>query len=113
METASNIDYWTGMTGPNHRHFKSSFFTADKMKTEGHFGRDVGLDATAMVSSMWLAWYNGHPVASRQMTEWMQEWVEDTMAEAPNKPAGAIPSYVDFATHEIGPDEAVYLARSR
>ncbi len=110
METASNIDYWTGITGPNHRHFKSNFFTADEMKTEGHFGHDVGLNVTAMVSSMWLAWYNGHPVASRQMTEWMQAWVEDTMAEAPNKPAGAIPSYVDFATHEIGPDEEVYLA---
>ena len=110
METASNIDYWTGMTGPGHRHFKSNFFTAEEMKTEGHFGHDVGLCATAMVSSMWLAWYNGHPAASQQMTEWMQAWIEDTIAEAPDKPAGVIPSYVDFATHEMGPAKETYLS---
>ncbi|MFO8080756.1 MAG: LamG-like jellyroll fold domain-containing protein [Armatimonadota bacterium] len=111
MQTASNIDYWTGMTGPNHRHFRSNFFTAEQMKTEGHFGHDVGLNATAMVSSMWLAWYNAHPVASRHMTEWMQAWVEDALAEAEDKPAGVIPAWVDFETHEIGPARETYISQ--
>ncbi len=109
MQTASNIDYWTGVTD-GHRHFRSNYFTAEEMKTDGHFGHDVGLCATAMVSSMWLAWYNGHPAASQHLTEWMEAWVEDTMAEAPSKPAGEIPSWVDFASHEVGPAEEVYLA---
>ncbi|MFP4248741.1 MAG: LamG-like jellyroll fold domain-containing protein [Armatimonadota bacterium] len=111
MQTASNIDDWTGMTGPNHRHFRSNFFTAEQMKTEGHFGHDVGLNATAMVSSMWLAWYNDHPTASEQMTEWMQAWVEDSLVEAEDKPAGVIPAWVDFETHQIGPDRETYISQ--
>ncbi len=110
METASNVEYWTGITGPGHRHFRSNFFTADRMKTEGHFGRDVGLNATAMMASMYLAWYCHHPTASTHLTEWIGAWVEDAMAEAPDKPAGEIPAWVGFETHEIGPAREVYLA---
>ncbi|NLO06005.1 MAG: hypothetical protein GX131_09300 [candidate division WS1 bacterium] len=110
METASNVDYWTGITGPGHRHFKSNFFTAEEMKTEGEFSHDVGLNATAMVSSMWLAWYSGHPVASQHMIEWMEAWVEDTMAETAGKPAGVIPPWVAFEDHEIGPEQDVYTS---
>ncbi len=110
LATASNIDTWTGITGPDHRHFRSNFFTADRMKTEGEFGHDVGLNATAMTASMYLAWYCRHPVASEHLTQWMRAWVEDSLAEAPDKPAGRIPAWVDFATHEIGPAQEVYLA---
>ncbi|MEA3399833.1 MAG: CARDB domain-containing protein [Armatimonadota bacterium] len=110
MQTASNIDYWTGITGPDHRHFRSNFFTAERMKTEGHFGHDVGLNATAMTASMYLAWYCRHPTASRHLTEWARAWVEDAMTETEDKPAGVIPAWVDFDTHEIGPAREVYLS---
>jgi len=110
METASNIDTWTGITGPNHRHFRSNFFTAERMKTEGHFGHDVGLNATAMTASMYLAWYCNHPTASTHLTEWVTAWVEDSMAETEGKAAGLIPDWVDFASHEIGPARGVYTA---
>ncbi len=110
MQTAANVETWTGITGPGHRHFRSNFFTADRMKTEGEFGHDVGLNATAMTASMYLAWYCRHPVASEHLTQWARAWVEDSLAEAPDKPAGRIPAWVDFAGHEIGPARPVYLA---
>lgn len=108
METAANVDYWTGISNRGHRHFKSNFFTAEKMKTEGEFGHDVGLNATAMTASMYLAWYNRHPRATREFLEWVRAWVEDTERETPDKPAGRIPSWVDFATDTPGPDQEVY-----
>lgn len=109
METASNVETWTGITGPDHRHFRSNFFTAEQMKTEGEFGHDVGLNATALTASMFLAWYCGHPTASTHVEQWARAWVEDALTEAPSKPAGAIPAWVDFATHTIGPAQDVYL----
>ncbi len=110
MATAANIETWTGINGRGHRHFRSNFFTADKMKTEGHFGHDVGLCATAMTASMYLAWYSHHPQATKHLTEWMDAWVEDTMRETADKPAGLIPSWIDFETDELGPDRGVYPA---
>jgi hypothetical protein len=41
----------------------------------------------------------------------MRAWVDDTLAEAEDKPAGAIPAWVDFSTHEIGPDREVYTSQ--
>ncbi|MCD6362118.1 MAG: hypothetical protein J7M38_14770 [Armatimonadetes bacterium] len=111
MQTASNVDYWTAINDFGHRHFKSNFFTARKMKTEGHFGHDVGLNATAMTASMYLAWYCRHPRAMREFLEWVDAWVEDTARETDDKPAGRIPSWVDFATDTLGADKGVYASQ--
>ncbi len=111
MATAANIETWTGINARGHRHFRSNFFTADEMKTEGHFGHDVGLNATAMTATMYLAWYSRHPAACRHLTEWMDAWVEDSMRETPEKPAGLIPSWIDFQTDELGPDRGVYASQ--
>lgn len=108
MQTASNIATWTATDELGHRHFKSNFFTADKMKTEGHFGRDVGLNATAMTASMYLAWYSRHPRATREFLEWVGAWVADSMRETEEKPAGCIPSWIDSRTGALGADRGVY-----
>ncbi|HUS80805.1 MAG TPA: CARDB domain-containing protein, partial [Armatimonadota bacterium] len=108
MQTAANVDYWTGVNDFGHRHFRSSFFTAEKMKTEGEFGRDVGLNATAMTASMYLAWYCHQPRATEEFLQWVDAWVADSMRETPDKPAGRIPSWIDFATDTLGADQEVY-----
>jgi len=108
MQTASNVDYWTAVNDFGHRHFRSNFFTAEKMKTEGHFGRDVGLNATAMTASMYLAWYCRHPRATSEFLEWVDAWVEDTARETEEKPAGMIPTWIDFETDTLGLNRGSY-----
>ncbi len=108
MQTASNVDYWTGINGAGHRHFKSNFFTAEKMKTEDHFGRDVGLNATAMTASMYLAWYSRHPRATEEFLQWVDAWVEDSMRETEDKPVGMIPTWIDFETGALGLNKGSY-----
>ena len=111
MRTAANVERWTATNGAGHRHFRSNFFTADEMKTEGRFGRDVALNASAMTASMYLAWYNRHPRATREFLEWADAWLADSMREMPNKPRGQIPAWVDFQSHELGaPSEGAHSA---
>ena len=63
-----------------------------------------------MTATMYLAWYSRHPVACRHLTEWMDAWVDDCARETPEKPAGLIPSWIDFETDELGPDQGVYAS---
>ena len=103
MENAGNIPYWTGLVGPGRRHFKSSYYTATRMKTEGKFGHDVPMNAATFVPATFLAGYSGHPIARQWSLEYANAWCAASAAPVAKKPAGLPPSHVDYKTGALGP----------
>ena len=107
METAANIPFWTCIVGSGRRHFRSSYYTATRMRTEGRFGRDVPLNASSLVPATYLVWYNGHPTVRQWLVEYAEAWRE---AARKVKPAGLLPSYVDSRGGQAGPPHAAYYS---
>ena len=103
MENAANIPYWTGLVAPGLRHFKSNYYTATRMKTEGRFGRDIAMNGSTLVPASYLAWYNGHPTVRQWLVEYADAWCAAAQKATPTKPAGLLPPYVDFKTGAVGP----------
>jgi len=109
MENAANIPYWTGLTAPKQRHFKSTYYTATKMKTEGKFGRDIPMNAATLMPATFLAWYNGTPAVTQWLTEYANAWCAAAARQTETKPGGLPPTFVDFKTGELGPNRHAYF----
>ena len=93
---------WSGITHSGHRHFKSYYFSATETLSEKPYGVDVPLNARALLTGLWTAWYNRNPVLIRLFSEWSKAWVEDAEREENGKPAGIIPPAVSFEKEKIG-----------
>ena len=99
--TASNLPKWTGVNARGHTHFRSNFFTSRHVETKGRFGRDLPACESATIPARCLWWYSGHPEIAKLLTAWSDAWLEDTMRADARKPAGRIPSAVQFATDKL------------
>jgi hypothetical protein len=99
--TAANLKQWMGVNARGHTHFRSNFFTAEKMDTTGVFGQDVPMCESATTPARNLVWYNGHPELAKLLAGWSRSWVEDTLREEGEKPAGALPAAVQFESDAL------------
>src|SRR5690606_8490192 len=68
---------WSAKTHSGHRHFKSYYFSATETLEEKPYGVDVPLNARALLTGLWAAWYNGNPDLIRLFSEWVNAWVSD------------------------------------
>ncbi|WP_138475692.1 CARDB domain-containing protein [Dyadobacter bucti] len=93
---------WSGITHSGHRHFKSYYFSATETLPEEPYGVDVPLNARALLTGLWTAWYNRNPVLIRLFSEWSKAWVEDSERAENGKPAGIVPPAVSFEKEKIG-----------
>ncbi|MBI4024119.1 MAG: hypothetical protein HY360_04005 [Verrucomicrobia bacterium] len=101
MKTASLLDKWTGINAKGHRHFRSNYFNAQKMLTDGNYGREWSGMGEHFCPALWMAWYNHNPLATRIFTENATAWLEDAMREDASGPVSVIPQAVAFATDAI------------
>lgn len=95
-------DVWTGINDYGHRHFKSSYLSADSVVQVPPLAVDVAMNARATLPGLWLAWYNQNPTLIQLFSEWGKAWVADARRTDKGKPAGILPAAVSFAKDEIG-----------
>ncbi|HWL53094.1 MAG TPA: LamG-like jellyroll fold domain-containing protein [Chthoniobacteraceae bacterium] len=65
-----------------HLHFKSWYFGASRIVTEGVYARDIQLNALLLQPAMLLAWYNGDEEATRVLTRWSASMRDHVEAQA-------------------------------
>ncbi|WAC13374.1 glycoside hydrolase family 20 zincin-like fold domain-containing protein [Dyadobacter pollutisoli] len=105
MISMQNFDkVWTGTTHLGHRHFKSYYFSSTETWEKSPYGVDVPLNARALLTGLWAAWYNRNPTLIRQFSEWANAWVADAGRTENGKPSGIIPPAVSFKNERIGGD---------
>ncbi len=80
-----------------HLHFKSWYFGASRVVTEGVYGRDILRNALLLQPAMLLAWYNGDPKAAEIVARWstaMREHITERASKTSRVPglSIAIPS---------------------
>ena len=95
-------DVWTGITPRGHRHFKSYYLSATQVLEDAPYGVDVPLNARAVLSGLWLAWYNGNEYLLTSFSEWCRAWMEDAERAENGKPAGFFPAVVTYRSDKIG-----------
>jgi len=101
LNTARNYPKWIGKNSFGHTHFRSNYFNAGNMLTDGVFGRDKALSEGATVPGRFVWWYNGHPEIAKLLTAYGDSWLADTSREEKGKPAGVIPTEVQFETDQL------------
>lgn len=105
MISMQNFDkVWSDTTHLGHRHFKSYYFSATEALEKSPYGVDVPLNARALLTGLWAAWYNRNPALLRQFSEWAKAWVADAGRTENGKPAGIIPPAISFKNEGIGGD---------
>ena len=77
METLSLLDFATARTHLGHRHFKSWYFSASEIVTDGDMGIDnFGNSAFTILGHM-LSWYNRNPKLTQFYRDWSDAWLAD------------------------------------
>lgn len=99
--TAANLQKWMGVNARGHTHFRSNFFTAERMDTTGVFGQDIPGCEAAATQGRAIAWYNGHPELSKLLADYSRSWLEDTLRGEGEKLAGAVPAAVQFESDQL------------
>lgn len=85
MATVARFDFLTGLTPAGRRHFKSNWFSSDRLGAPV----DSGSNALMMQPAIYLAWYSRHPQAVRYLGEWVKAWTEQIdHGKNPGVPAG-------------------------
>jgi hypothetical protein len=110
LRFASHYDELTGRTGDkNHRHFKTWYFGASKIVTEGVYGQDREINALLLQPAMLLAWYNGDAAARDMVADWSRAMMEhiDEQAAATARVPGAS---VQFSNDKTIPERNLGIA---
>ncbi len=103
MESMKGLrDVWTGINAKGHRHFRSSWYSYDKIDTRPPRDCDVELNTRTVKAARWLAWYNRHPFAMQFLTEWSDAWLEDCLRTDKGKPYGIVPAAIRYEDDAIG-----------
>jgi len=77
METLSLLDFVTTRTHLGHLHFKSWYYSASEIVTDGDMGIDnFGNSAFTILGHM-LSWYNRNPKLTQFYREWADAWLAD------------------------------------
>lgn len=75
-------DLMTEACEGGHLHFKSWYLGADRLVTEGIYGRDITTNALLLQPAMLLAWYNGDAKATDIVARWTKGMLEHIDARA-------------------------------
>ena len=99
--TAGNLREWLGVNKRGHTHFRSNYFNAKRIELKGKFGRDLAQCETAVIPGRTVWWYSAHPALAKLLTAYSDSWLADTLRREGKKPAGSIPSSVQFDTDKL------------
>jgi hypothetical protein len=102
MATASNVDYWTGITSKGDRHMRSTYFGSQQMYEWPFYDEDCPINARAWIPMMQLVLYNRDPYLMKYYLEWADAWAKHALGEEHGKPPGILPGQVAFPTGEVG-----------
>ena len=97
-DTAKHLKFWLGVNPAGHMHFKSNYFTATKMKTEGVFGWEISYCTRATPPAGYLVLATGDADTRRLLLAWGDAWVAAAKRSCPGKPEGVLPSAVQWST---------------
>jgi hypothetical protein len=92
---------WTGISTGGNRHFRSAWFGATEIDSDGPRGRDVEYNTRAVQALRYLAWRRPDPSLIRLLHEWSTAWANAAMRSDKGKPKGIIPASIRF------PDDAI------
>jgi len=106
--TAKNLRTWTGVNKAGHRHYRTNYFNATHMRTEGRHGREVGMCMCTNTPAWYVLWYNDCPELKRMMIEMGDAILGHFYKADGKKPADTMPDSVDFETDRAFPSNSTY-----
>ncbi len=95
-------DFYTGIDAKGYVRFKSAFFGGDRAGTHIREGGDNYYSTRPMKHFLWASWY-GNIAARDFYLNWVQGWLDATMAQKYNKIAGIIPANIWYPSGDIAP----------
>lgn len=105
MRSAKTIrDIYMGVDQTGHYRFKSGFYGDDRVGQTPKQEGDVQYNARTMKHLQHLAWW-GNREARRVYLNWVEGWLEQTLADDPRKPAGVVPGQLFFPSGTVVPPE--------
>ncbi|HWL50894.1 MAG TPA: LamG-like jellyroll fold domain-containing protein [Chthoniobacteraceae bacterium] len=83
LRFASHYRQWMAQACEGrHLHFRSWYFGAGRIRTEGVYGRDSMINALMLQPAMLLAWYNGDPACMEIVSHWSASMRDHINAQA-------------------------------
>ena len=105
MRSAKTIrDIYMGVDQTGHYRFRSGFYGDGRVGTLPKQEGDVQYNTRTMKHLQQLAWY-GNLEARRVYLSWIEGWLQQTMTDYANKPAGVVPGQLFFPSGTITPPE--------
>ncbi|MCD6407583.1 hypothetical protein J7L87_00855, partial [bacterium] len=95
-KTAEKMDFWMGINELGHYHFRSNYFSAKKIITEGIKGWEIPQCGRAISSALILSWVDPESKYRGKIIKWMDSLLEDYLRETPDKPANQLPTGIRF-----------------
>jgi len=77
METLSLLDFVTTRTARGHRHFRSWYYSATEVVTDGDMGVDNFGNSQFTILGHMLSWYNRNPKLTQFYKDWSDAWLDD------------------------------------
>ena len=102
MRTARNLGTWTAINPQGLRLFRSWWFNAKTIRTDGYYACDVGSNFAAFAAARHVAWYNRNPLALKWLAEHSEAWLQKCLSQEGGKPKGHLPQEIVFETGKIG-----------
>lgn len=82
LRFSSHYSKWMEETEDGHLHFKTWYFGAGGIRTEGVYARDILLNALMLQPAMLLGWYNGDPYNRNLVVRWVDSMREHLTKQA-------------------------------
>ena len=82
MESARQYEKLMFENDEGHLHFRSWYYGAPGITTEGRYGVDRQINALTLQPAMLLTWYNGNAYCRDVLTQWTDAMIEHTQAQA-------------------------------
>lgn len=102
-------DLMTEACAGGHLHFKSWYFGANRIITEGIYGRDLTINALLLQPAMLLAWYNGDAKATDLVARWTKGMIEHIDAQAAK--TQRVPGVaVEISSGKVLPEDYIRLS---
>ncbi|MCH2373874.1 MAG: hypothetical protein MK538_06795, partial [Planctomycetes bacterium] len=93
---------WTGRNERGFLQFRSTYFTADRVKDEAQLACDTVYHPRAVQPALLLWQRTGDSNLTRLFSDWMDTWVDAAARAERGKPAGVVPSAIHWPGGYVG-----------
>jgi len=97
---------WSATNDQGFRQFRSTYFTSFEVSADPDHACDTNYHIRALQPSILLWQRTEDPALGEPITEWMENWVAASASSERGKPAGIVPSSVQFPSGLPGGPEA-------